>query len=396
MIWEKIRGHSEQVAMFRRSIARGRLAHAYLFIGPEGVGKRTFAHALAQCLFCERFDDDELEACGECPSCRQMLAGTHPDFLTAGVPKGKSELPIEMIAGDREHRGRQGLCYELSLRPMSADRKVAVIDDANRMNEYSANALLKTLEEPPIDSVLMLIATNPDGLLPTIRSRCQQVRFAPLSTGDLADLLVELKKVSDRSEAALVASISEGSLGTAEELLEPDLRRLRETLYDHLAADEFDSLWTAEEMMAGLEEIGGDTQAQRDGARWLVRFCIAFFSQALRQLSAEPAAAGLGQDSGDFQKSPESESDNVVSAPVRRFTRRLVSLESGTRSQDASVSGRQPQGERSCEAAMETVVSLVERSALAERHLERHTPVPLCLHALFDELGRLMRSAVPA
>ena len=166
MIWEKIRGHTHQVDMFRRAAGRGRLSHAYLFVGPEGIGKRMFARALAQCLFCDRFDDTQLEACGECPACRQMLAGTHPDFLTVCVPDGKSELPIDLLAGPIDRRGREGLCYDLSLRPMSANRKVAVIDDTDRMNDESANSLLKTLEEPPIDSTLILISTNPDSLLP--------------------------------------------------------------------------------------------------------------------------------------------------------------------------------------------------------------------------------------
>ncbi len=95
MIWEKIRAHDQQREMFRRAMRRRRLSHAYLFFGPEGVGKKLFARALAQCLFCSRFDDAELEACGECSACRQMAAGTHSELLEVGCPEGKSELQPE-------------------------------------------------------------------------------------------------------------------------------------------------------------------------------------------------------------------------------------------------------------------------------------------------------------
>src|SRR5690606_25957369 len=97
-IWNRIRGHEAQVEMFRRSIGRGRLAHAYLFVGPDGIGKRRFARMFAQCLFCERRRAEDLDACGECSSCKQMQAGTHPDYLAVGRPEGKSVVPIELFA----------------------------------------------------------------------------------------------------------------------------------------------------------------------------------------------------------------------------------------------------------------------------------------------------------
>lgn len=351
MIWEKIRGHSRQVDMFRRSIGRGRLAHAYLFVGPDGIGKRMFAHALAQCLFCTRFDDGQLEACGECSSCRQMMAGSHPDYLTVGVPAGKKDLPIELIAGPNERRGREGLCYELSLSPMSAERKVAVIDDVNRMNDASGNALLKTLEEPPADSVLILIATDTDSLLPTIRSRCQMVRFAPLSAGDLAELILDLDIAENRDEAETMAALSDGSLSVAKQLADPELRQLRTTLYDSLADTEFDSLAIADEMLAGLDRLGGDAQNRRSNAIWLIRFCTTFFSASVRFLSEGAAKASIPQ--------------------VEQFNRRLLPA---------------------TDEDLELLMALFDRSALAAEQIDRMTPVPLCLQALFDELGRMLRS----
>ncbi|MBC8115030.1 MAG: DNA polymerase III subunit, partial [Candidatus Saccharimonas sp.] len=189
--WSTLRGHAEQREMFRRAIARGRLSQAYLFVGPDGIGKQQFARRLAQCLLCQSPGEDQLEACGNCPGCRPFLASAHPDFLYVGRPEGKRELPIAAMAGAAERRGQEGLCHDLSIRPLAGSRKVAIIDDADTMTDECANAFLKSLEEPPERAMLFLIASNLDAVLPTIRSRCQLVRFAPLSAADIAELLVE-------------------------------------------------------------------------------------------------------------------------------------------------------------------------------------------------------------
>src|SRR5689334_25107569 len=97
MIWNDLRGRDDQIEMFRRTIRRGRLASAYLLVGPEGTGKKLFAQKLAQCLFCETVVDADLDACGTCPGCRQMQAGSHPDFLFVDCPEGKREIPLERI-----------------------------------------------------------------------------------------------------------------------------------------------------------------------------------------------------------------------------------------------------------------------------------------------------------
>ena len=126
MIWESLKGHRRTVDLFRRAMRRQRGAHAYLLIGPEGVGKRRFATGLAQCLFCERTSDAELEACGECAACRQVQAGTHPDLLAVSCPEGKRELPISLMIGDRDKRGKEGLCHEFvhaSDDRLAADRR---------------------------------------------------------------------------------------------------------------------------------------------------------------------------------------------------------------------------------------------------------------------------------
>ena len=170
-MWQGILGHDDVAEHFRATLHRGRLASTYLFVGPAGIGKRRFALALAKALLCQNADDLALEPCGRCESCRLFDAGSHPDLDLVGLPKDKSTLPLELFIGDKEHRNQDGLCHRIALRPFLGGRKVAIIDDADRFSQESANCLLKTLEEPPPRSLVILIGTSPSKQLPTIRSR---------------------------------------------------------------------------------------------------------------------------------------------------------------------------------------------------------------------------------
>ena len=152
MPWHSIRGHDQVVAALGRALAQGRFPHALLFVGPEGIGKRTFALTLAQALLCPRRPESALDPCGSCPSCLQVRVGTHPDLLRAGRPEDKHDLPIQVI---------RDLCLDLGLKPMLGTRKVAIIDDADDLNEEAANAFLKTLEEPPLHTKFVLATTDP-------------------------------------------------------------------------------------------------------------------------------------------------------------------------------------------------------------------------------------------
>src|SRR5688500_15969366 len=175
-MWQGIEGHDGIVARFRRALEQGRLASTFLFVGPPGVGKRSFALALAKSLLCERRDEALLDPCGICPSCVQVEAGMHPDLYVLGLPEGKSSIPIKLLIGEEETRMREGLCYDISLKPFMGNRKVAIIDDADFLNRREvANCLLKTLEEPPPKSVIILVGTSEGKQLPTIRSRAQLV-----------------------------------------------------------------------------------------------------------------------------------------------------------------------------------------------------------------------------
>ena len=191
MAWHGIEGHDEIVEQFRRAVARRRLASSFLFVGPPGVGKRTFAWKLAQALLCQTNPEERFDPCERCPSCVQTAVMSHPDVQMIGKPDDRAFIPLELILGDKEHRRQEGLCRHIALKPFLSSRKVAIIDDADYLNAEGANALLKTLEEPPPQSILIPIGTSPSKQLPTIRSRCQLIRFNPLPADVVARLLVE-------------------------------------------------------------------------------------------------------------------------------------------------------------------------------------------------------------
>lgn len=358
MVWEELVGHADRISQFERILAGDRLAHAYLFVGPSGIGKRTFALRLAQCLLCRNRRPTELDACGHCPPCAQVQALTHPDLFLVGCPEGKRELILDVFLGPKEQRGKAGLCYDLSRSPMAGGRKIAIIDDANLMNEASGNALLKTLEEPPPASVLILVATTMDGILPTIRSRCQIVRFDPLSADDVALLLLKNGVVDDPQSARETAILSEGSLALAAQLANPELRALRQLLYDGLSAKVIDSNTLSSRVLEAVESGGSDPGAQRQWANGVVRFCVEFYGNLLSELRADRSvqrAAAIPQ--------------------VAQLADRLDAASDET---------------------AEVVCELLERSLDAETHLEQNTGITLCLETLLNELGRITRTRLDA
>src|SRR6478609_136539 len=172
--WGSVRGHDTQVSILRRAMASGRVPHAFLFVGPRGVGKTSFAQTLAQALLCEVNPEAALEPCGRCPSCLQIVEGSHPDVLRVAKPEDRQELPIRAI---------RDLCIDLGLKPMRGDRRVAIVEDADDLSDEAANAFLKTLEEPPPGSVLILIGTAAETQIQTVVSRCRVLRFEPLEEG---------------------------------------------------------------------------------------------------------------------------------------------------------------------------------------------------------------------
>lgn len=195
-------GHQQIVAQLQRTVASDRIAGAYLFVGPAGVGKETIARYFAQLIFCQQ-DAQPPIVCGTCLACRKVDSGNHPD-LQFIRPEG-SLLRIGQI---RELQKQ--IVYE----PLEASRKVYILTDVERMNAEAENCLLKTLEEPPAASVLILLTSNIQVLLPTTRSRCQILQFHPMLVQELAAVLTDRFAVAPE-QATTLAIAADGAIGKA-------------------------------------------------------------------------------------------------------------------------------------------------------------------------------------
>lgn len=297
-MWHNIRGHDRIIQQFRTALSRGRLASTFLFVGPAGIGKRMFAEKLGQSLLCDTRPEVALDPCGACAACRQVAGGTHPDVHVVERPPQANNLPLELFIGDDEHRMRAGLCYELSLKPYSGRRRIGIIDDADLLglgNRESANALLKTLEEPPPKSVLILIGTSQQRQLPTIRSRCQMIRFDPLAEQDVAELLLTTGVCSDGELAAKAASMSRGSLERAQRWCDAAILEFHENLLGQLSMQEFDQAALSKAIQQFVEAAGKEAPAKRARMREVVQMAADFYREQMHALAAatgdaEPAA----------------------------------------------------------------------------------------------------------
>jgi DNA polymerase-3 subunit delta' len=270
------------VEQFRRTLAAGRLASTYLFVGPPGVGKRRFALELAHALLCTEAEEAALEPCGKCESCRMFAAGSHPDLELVGLPADKTTLPIDLFIGDRDHRNQEGLCHRIGMRPFFGRRKVAIIDDADHFGIPSANCLLKTLEEPPPSAILILIGTSPSRQLPTIRSRSQIVRFRGLDVETIANILIESGAVADRALAVRAAELSEGSVERARQLADPALWSFRDQISSSLSAAKIDGVRLARAVQAFVDEAGKESSQRRERLRVVIGFAVEFYRSKLR------------------------------------------------------------------------------------------------------------------
>jgi len=187
-------------------LTSGKIPHGLLFTGIEGIGKRTVATAFAMACNCTgRLAEERAgaEACGECPPCRKIAMDRHPDVLRVS-PSGQ-QIKIGQI---------RDLCQSLAMKSYEARMRVAILAEAHRMNPAAGNALLKMLEEPPPGTVLILTAPQPADLPPTIVSRCQHIRFKPISRNHLAAMLTAAYGFSPQ-EAALTAALANGSVTRA-------------------------------------------------------------------------------------------------------------------------------------------------------------------------------------
>jgi DNA polymerase-3 subunit delta' len=264
MPFSEVIAQERAVSALRAALRRGALHHAYLFGGPPGTGKAQAARLLAQAANCEGaevaaaggFRD---EPCGTCRSCRKIAADNHPDvywlaeervMAKAGrwEPKG-GRTPSKDIVVDQV---RDLVDHRLAMKRFEGRRRFVIIDPADAMNAQAQNALLKTLEEPPDETTLVLVAGSPDSLLPTIRSRCLRVAFQPIPDA----LVISTLEAEGRSpaEARLAAALAGGSLGRARALEPAELDALHEAVRRAAGLDPDDALgW-----LAFARDHGGD------------------------------------------------------------------------------------------------------------------------------------------
>jgi DNA polymerase-3 subunit delta' len=340
MSWQRVAGHESLVEAFTQARRRGRLAHAYLFVGPPGVGKWLFAHELAKTLLCEEMpregvpDKGPWQACDRCASCVLVAAGTHPDFFQVGRPEEKNVIPIDTM---RE------LCQGFALTPARGRGKVAVLDDADDLDQAGANAFLKTLEEPPPRSVFMLVGSSADRQYATIVSRCQVVRFAPLPEAKVIDLLRQ-QGVDDEKLLPRLARMSGGSPGQALALADAGLWEMRRILLEGLSRPQPNPVELAEQLNEFIEEAGKEAAAQRKRAALVLRLLVEFLHDAV--------AVGCG---GTPRFDDPDEAQWVQGLLKRADTERLLSM--------------------------------IERCMEADAQLDRYVQVSLVVEGLLDALA---------
>lgn len=287
MQWTDLIGHERQQEWIRTALANRRLASSFLFVGPEAIGKRTFARLVAKGLLCRATDALSLDACGDCDDCAQVEAGTHPDLLTIAKPAEKSVIPVELLIGERDKRMREGLCHDICMRPYGGRRKIAIIDDADYFNLEGANCLLKTLEEPPPKSLILLMGTSLQRQLPTIRSRCQAVIFRSLEAEQVEQLLLKNGIAESPEQAAALAISCAGSLADAKLLTDGELTEFRETLIGTLGKPPLPLIELAKSCGAIVDAAGKDARAKRERMKLIFRFSAAFYRDVALQLSPQ-------------------------------------------------------------------------------------------------------------
>lgn len=212
MNFGSVRDQAGAVSILKKSIAGGRVASSYLFIGMPGVGRKTTALAFAAALNCRELKDD---ACGSCSSCRALQNESHPDIRVWRKHKNKKEFTIDLV---RE------LMASLMLKPYLGGWKVVIIDGADSMNWQAANAFLLTLEEPPPSSVIILVAENQHMLPETVVSRCQKIYFKPLCESAITEMLLSKGEAAE-DEARLAAVMAEGSFAAASDFISEPWRK---------------------------------------------------------------------------------------------------------------------------------------------------------------------------
>lgn len=200
--FQDIIGHEQIKAHFQQAIENHRVSHAYILTGEAGMGRKSLANAFALTLLCEK---GKSEPCMECHACKQVLSGNHPDLIYVSHEKPGS-IGVDDI--------RTQINDTILVRPYSSYYKIYIVDEAEKMTQQAQNALLKTIEEPPSYAIILLLTTNQEAFLPTILSRCVQLKLKPLKDFVVKSYLTEHLGVPE-ADADVYAAFARGNLGKA-------------------------------------------------------------------------------------------------------------------------------------------------------------------------------------
>ncbi|MGC4098814.1 MAG: DNA polymerase III subunit delta' [Nitrospira sp.] len=261
MPFTDITGHEQPIALLRATLCNERLAHAYLFYGETGIGKLLTAVKLAQALNCEQpAEAAAQDSCGRCRSCLQIAARTHPDYFVI-EPDPKAATPQIKIEQVRE------IEQQFVYRPLIGERKICLIDDADRLTIGAANALLKTLEEPPGHSLFILITSRLHALPITIRSRCQALRFTTPARTQVEAALI-LKREIPPTDARFLAVFADGRIGDA---LTMNVTEVRARQQECLTLVKAERLTSGTAILSAAEGLAKSDRGEETLA-WLARW----------------------------------------------------------------------------------------------------------------------------
>lgn len=301
LLFSQILGQARPLSALRRAIDGGKLAHAYLFSGPEGVGKATTALALAAALNCENARD---QGCGDCEPCRKLAGGHHPDLMVLR-PDG------QFIKIDQVRELEQRLAFP----PHEARYRLVLLDGAERLNASAANALLKAVEEPRPGTLFVLVTAAVHRVMPTLISRCQRLHFAPLQHDDVLAALATAAAEQTPEARAAAAAVAEGSPGRALAIIESDAlaaaRVIAESLVEAARGDR------AADVFEAVAEAGRDKEQ--------LRFVLDLLRVRLRNLLL--ASAGLEGRLGAEEALLATEAQALGSGRILRQLRAVQEAE---------------------------------------------------------------------
>lgn len=309
----RTRGQASALAAVAGMLRSG-VPHALLLAGPSGVGKDTLAEDIAAALLC-RAPEGIARPCRECRGCRALEHGNHPDVHRLAPTGAGLVIPI----GGRDERGVRDLVRDLALHPVEGGARVAIISAADRMTEDAQSAFLKTLEEPPRNTVLILTASDEERLLPTIRSRCVRIRLGPVGRRDVEQLLVE-GGTAEAPIAARLARLSGGRPGEAMALARsPEVLTIRSevarTLLDLATASRADRLRLVRDLLARAGELNA---ALRPAGAPTASGSRPSRGRRAAAAAAAPSPATTAAEAAEVESVPEAAGPAARVAPAER------------------------------------------------------------------------------